>query len=146
MDVSKNRGFSPPKWMVKIRENPINPNGMIWGYHLFLETPICGGTTYFWKHLFDIFDRTLYIFQFQFVMILILPCHSFPCHLLAHCFRYCCWTGSLSHNILGFHVVQDFGHQQYEATKFNMIQGDPNTLPGWFCSAQPLGASTSNLT
>ena len=30
-------GFNPPKWMVKIMENPIK-NGMIWGYH------------YFWKH------------------------------------------------------------------------------------------------
>ena len=30
-------GVFPPKWMVKIMENPIK-NGMIWGYH------------YFWKH------------------------------------------------------------------------------------------------
>ena len=37
MDVSENRGDFPPKWMVKIKENPIK-HGMIWGYH------------YFWKH------------------------------------------------------------------------------------------------
>ena len=38
MDVSKNRGgFDPPKWMVKVMENPIF-KWMIWGYH------------YFWKH------------------------------------------------------------------------------------------------
>ena len=31
----------PPKWMVKIMENPINP-WMIWGENpLFLETPTC---------------------------------------------------------------------------------------------------------
>ena len=37
MGVSKNRGILPPKWMVKIMENPMN-KWMIWGYH------------YFWKH------------------------------------------------------------------------------------------------
>ena len=38
MDVSKNRGF-PPKWMVKIRENPMN-KWMIWGENPpFSETP-----------------------------------------------------------------------------------------------------------
>ena len=36
MGVSKNKG-GPPKWMVKIMENPMN-KWMIWGYH------------YFWKH------------------------------------------------------------------------------------------------
>ena len=34
MDVSKNRG-KPPKWMVKIMENPMN-KWMIWGVPLFL--------------------------------------------------------------------------------------------------------------
>ena len=34
-------GFYPPKWMVKIRENPMN-KWMIWGETpLFLETPMC---------------------------------------------------------------------------------------------------------
>ena len=37
MDVSKNRG-GPPKWMVKIRENPIKMDDL--GVPLFLETPI----------------------------------------------------------------------------------------------------------
>ena len=37
MGVSKHRGFYPPKWMVKIMENPMN-KWIIWGYH------------YFWKH------------------------------------------------------------------------------------------------
>ena len=32
--VSKNRGILPPKWMVKIMENPMN-KWMIWG-----ETPL----------------------------------------------------------------------------------------------------------
>ena len=40
-DVSKNRG-GPPKWMVKIMENPMNKL-MIWGvFPIFLETPIYG--------------------------------------------------------------------------------------------------------
>ena len=39
LGVSKNRGILPPKWMVKIMENPMN-KWMIWGYH------------YFWKHPF----------------------------------------------------------------------------------------------
>ena len=38
MDVSKNRGWFPPKWMVKIMENPMN-KWMIWGF-----------SHYFWKH------------------------------------------------------------------------------------------------
>ena len=36
MGVSKNRGT--PKWMVKIRENPIKVDDL--GVPLFLETPI----------------------------------------------------------------------------------------------------------
>ena len=40
LGVSKTRCVYPPKWMVKIRENPIK-HGMIWGETpLFLETPI----------------------------------------------------------------------------------------------------------
>ena len=40
MGLSKNRGVSPQKWMVKIMENPVR-NGMIWGENpLFSETPI----------------------------------------------------------------------------------------------------------
>ena len=30
--------FNPPKWMVKIMENPIK-HGMIWGYHYFGKYP-----------------------------------------------------------------------------------------------------------
>ena len=37
LDVSKNRGISPPKWMVKIMENPIGLDDL--GVPLFLETP-----------------------------------------------------------------------------------------------------------
>ena len=37
MGVSKNRG-GPPKWMVKIMENPIKMDDL--GVPLFLETPI----------------------------------------------------------------------------------------------------------
>ena len=37
MGVSKNRG-GPPKWMVKIMENPINP-WMIWGENPLLAAP-----------------------------------------------------------------------------------------------------------
>ena len=38
MDVAKNRG-KPPKWMVKIMENPIKMDDL-GGFHpLFLETP-----------------------------------------------------------------------------------------------------------
>ena len=37
MGVSKNRG-GPPKWMVKIMENPIKMDDL--GEPLFLETPI----------------------------------------------------------------------------------------------------------
>ena len=37
---TKHRGIFPPKWMVKIMENPMN-KWMIWGvFPLFLETPI----------------------------------------------------------------------------------------------------------
>ena len=36
MGVSKNRG-GPPKWMVKIMENPIKMDDL--GVHLFFETP-----------------------------------------------------------------------------------------------------------
>ena len=36
--VSKNRGGFPPKWMVKIMENPIKMADL--GVPLFLETPI----------------------------------------------------------------------------------------------------------
>ena len=36
MGVSKNRGILPPKWMVKIMENPIK----IHDFAFFLETPI----------------------------------------------------------------------------------------------------------
>ena len=32
-------GVFPPKWMVKIVENPMN-KWMIWGYHYFSETSI----------------------------------------------------------------------------------------------------------
>ena len=39
MGVSKNRGVYPPKWMVKIMENPMN-KWMIWG-----ETPLFFGLT-----------------------------------------------------------------------------------------------------
>ncbi len=42
MGVSKNRGT--PKWMVKIRENPIKMDDL--GVPLFLETPIYG-----WKSM-----------------------------------------------------------------------------------------------
>ena len=35
----KNRGF-PPKWMVKIIENPIKMDDL-GGFPIFLETPIC---------------------------------------------------------------------------------------------------------
>ena len=38
LGVSKNRGFYPPKWMVKIMENPIKMDYL--GLPLFLETPI----------------------------------------------------------------------------------------------------------
>ena len=38
MDVSKNRG-GPPKWMVRIMENPIKIDDL--GVPLFLETPKC---------------------------------------------------------------------------------------------------------
>ena len=37
LDVSKNRGILPPKWMVKIMENPIKMDDL--GVPLFLETP-----------------------------------------------------------------------------------------------------------
>ena len=37
MSVSKNRGFYPPKWMVKIMETPIKMDDL--GVPLFLETP-----------------------------------------------------------------------------------------------------------
>ena len=37
VDVSKNRG-KPPKWMVKIMENPIKMDDL--GVPLFLETPM----------------------------------------------------------------------------------------------------------
>ena len=40
MGVSKNRGILPPKWMVKIMENPIKMDDL-GGPPLFLETPIC---------------------------------------------------------------------------------------------------------
>ena len=36
MDVSKNRGGNPPKWMVRLMENPTKMDDL--GYH------------YFWKH------------------------------------------------------------------------------------------------
>ena len=42
MGVSKNRGGYPPKWMVKIMENPIKMDDL--GVPLFLETPLCCGT------------------------------------------------------------------------------------------------------
>ena len=38
VDVSKNRGILPPKWMVKIMENPIKMDDL--GLPLFLETPM----------------------------------------------------------------------------------------------------------
>ena len=38
LDVSKNRGILPPKWMVKIMENPIKMDDL--GVPLFLDTPI----------------------------------------------------------------------------------------------------------
>ena len=47
-------GFDPPKWMVKIVENPMN-KWMIWGYiPLFLETPMC---IFGWKQR-DFFQKT----------------------------------------------------------------------------------------
>ena len=39
MDVSKNRGIFPPKWMVKIMEHPYFLMDDL-GVPLFLETPI----------------------------------------------------------------------------------------------------------
>ena len=39
MDVEPKIRGTPPRWMVKIMENPMN-KWMIWGYHLFLETPM----------------------------------------------------------------------------------------------------------
>ena len=33
-------GFYPPKWMVKIRENPMNKMDDLGGKPLFLDTPI----------------------------------------------------------------------------------------------------------
>ncbi len=47
MGVSKNRG-GPPKWMVKIMENPIKMDDL--GVPLFLETPI------------SILEQTIYTF------------------------------------------------------------------------------------
>ena len=38
MGVSKHRGVYPPKWMVKIMENPIKMDDL--GAPLFLETPL----------------------------------------------------------------------------------------------------------
>ena len=38
MDVTKDRGIFPPKWMVKIMENPFKIDDL--GVPLFLETPI----------------------------------------------------------------------------------------------------------
>ncbi len=38
MGLSKNRDVFPPKWMVKIMENPIKMDDL--GVPLFLETPI----------------------------------------------------------------------------------------------------------
>ena len=37
-NVSKNRGKTPPNWMVKIMENPLL-KWMIWGYHYFRKHP-----------------------------------------------------------------------------------------------------------
>ena len=42
MVVEPKIGGKPPKWMVKIMENPMN-KWMIWGVPLFLETPISLG-------------------------------------------------------------------------------------------------------
>ena len=55
--VSKNRG-GPPKWMVKIMENPIKMDDL--GVPLFLETPMFG---YFWGWVFLYISRihTAYI-------------------------------------------------------------------------------------
>ena len=39
MDVSKNMGILPPKWRVKIMENPIEIDDL-GGFPIFLETPI----------------------------------------------------------------------------------------------------------
>ena len=36
---TKNRGVLPPKWMVKIRENPIKQMDDLGGFPIFLETP-----------------------------------------------------------------------------------------------------------
>ena len=44
LDVSKNRG-NPPKWMVKIMENPIKMDDL--GYH------------YFWKHPLNVDNTSL---------------------------------------------------------------------------------------
>ena len=49
MDVSKNRGILPPKWMVYLMQKPMN-KFMIWGgkHPYFLETPICFTPFAFW--------------------------------------------------------------------------------------------------
>ena len=72
--VSKNRGILPPKWMVKIMENPMN-KWMILGVPLFLETPICVLLCYvlvyavyafFWVYVIDniysLFIHIIHIF------------------------------------------------------------------------------------
>ena len=48
MGVEPKIGGKPPKWMVKIRENPINMDDL--GIPLFLETPIVGGFNPFEKY------------------------------------------------------------------------------------------------
>ena len=57
MDVSKNRGILPPKWMVKIMEKPINMDDL--GVPLFLETPIY---TLYYIHSICIY-HSLFIFM-----------------------------------------------------------------------------------
>ena len=66
MDVSQNRGENPPKWMVKIMENPMN-KWMIWGgfpgFPIFLETPKWRfGSDYFPFHFGVIFVGSMLVF------------------------------------------------------------------------------------
>ena len=56
MDVSKNRGVYPPKWMVKMMENPENPIKMD-----DLGVPVIFGNT----HISRIFNMLLHFPQYQ---------------------------------------------------------------------------------
>ena len=66
LGVEPKIGGKPPKWMVKIKENPMN-KWMIWGYHCF------------WKHPY----RYIYICVYIYVQIQYLNlCLSFPALIL----------------------------------------------------------------